>query len=209
MNAVTRLLLRYRSAPQIPPALALTVALTAMLLLAASSTARAHWTKLSSGASFSDVLTDYAVSPDGKWVVYWHDPDGEDVYELYSAPTSGAGPDRRISGLLPQGAINPREMAITPDSSTVVYVAEQETTDVRELFAVPIAGGPITKLNHNLAVDHEVKNFKISPLGDRVVYALWTTSSSYDDLYRCRSLVESLRSSMARWERSSATTSAR
>ena len=154
-----------------------------LLLLLSAPSSQAKWVKLSEGASFSDVFDNFVVSPDGEWVVYWQDRDGDTVIELFSAPTSGISPHRRISGLLPAGATFPQWMAVTPDSRTVVYIAEQETSGVRELFAVPIGGGSITKLNGALASGHEVKSFAISPLGDRVVYALQHGTVLYDDLY--------------------------
>ncbi|MCH2332616.1 MAG: hypothetical protein MK312_13900, partial [Roseibacillus sp.] len=36
---------------------------------------------------------------------------------------------------------------VSPDNSTVVYIADQDTDSVDELCTVPIGGGPSTKLN--------------------------------------------------------------
>ena len=66
-------------------------------------------------------------------------------------------------------------MSITADSSRVVYLADQETIGVSELFSVPIGGPPSAgvKLNGELAPGAEVRalgGYRISPDGSWVVY---------------------------------------
>lgn len=75
--------------------------------------------------------------------------------------------------------------SISPDSSRVMYVADQDTGGVSELFSVPIEGGEPTKLNGPMATEGDIlPTFKLfsflrnpvvsvpifSPGGNRVVY---------------------------------------
>ena len=39
---------------------------------------------------------------------------------------------------------------ISPDSSRVVYRADQQTNEVFELYSVPLDGGSVTRLNGSL-----------------------------------------------------------
>lgn len=59
---------------------------------------------------------------------------------------------------------------IRPDSSMVVYEADQDTAGMTELFIVPIGGGTATKLNDVLVSGGDVNNFRISPDSSTVIY---------------------------------------
>lgn len=86
--------------------------------------------------------------------------------------TVGAGepgdPTRLNTDLL--AGSNERQVAISPDGETVLYVAAQDTASTEELYAVPIDGGTPRKLNHTLPVADDVSSFKLSPDGERVLY---------------------------------------
>ncbi len=62
--------------------------------------------------------------------------------------------------------------AISPDGSRVLYTADQETSDVFELFSVPLLGPASSgvKLNGSLVADGDVSDFKISPDSRWAVY---------------------------------------
>lgn len=59
---------------------------------------------------------------------------------------------------------------ISPDSSRVVYLADQDTDGVDELYSVSLAGGSSVKLNGPLVEGGNVSDFRISPDNTRVVY---------------------------------------
>ncbi len=128
----------------------------------------------------------FRISPDGGWVVYTADQDTDEVIEIYSVPIGG-GEAVKLNPVLAGGKGDVRgastDMAnpfrISPDSSRVVYVADQEKDSVFELFSVPIAGGPSVKLNPVLAkgrgeirgADNSVANpFLFTADGRRVLY---------------------------------------
>ena len=126
----------------------------------------------------------FDVSPDGRWAVYWHDAVVPGVVELYSAPADGSGPERRISGVQSYPTRGSAiDFAVSPDSRTVVYLAEEESDGVLELFSVPVGGGPTTKLNSELVSGGNVTHFEISPLGDRVVYRAAQDTEFVVELY--------------------------
>lgn len=96
------------------------------------------------------------------------------------APTTvGAGepgsPTKLNTAL--QGGQPDRDPAITPDGSTVVYLAPQDTIGTLELYAVPIEGGAPVKLNHVIPAGDRVENFKLTPDGSRVLYTARNTTS--------------------------------
>jgi len=81
------------------------------------------------------------------------------------------------------------DFQITPDGSKVVYIADQNTDNVFELFVVPIEGGAPLKLNAPLVANGDVLNparffeavaFQISPDGSRVVYS---ADQNIDDVF--------------------------
>jgi hypothetical protein len=56
------------------------------------------------------------------------------VYELYSVPLDGGAAPVKLNGALVSGSNIYSDFQISPDSSRVVYLADQETDDVDELF---------------------------------------------------------------------------
>ena len=59
---------------------------------------------------------------------------------------------------------------ISPDSTRVIYLADQQVDTRVELFSVPLAGGGATKLNGTLPAGGGVSHALISPDSSRVVY---------------------------------------
>ena len=64
---------------------------------------------------------------------------------------------------------------ISPDGSTLVYVADRDTDDVFELYSVPLTGGTNTKLSGTMVDGGDIqfstlRRFQFSPDGQTVVY---------------------------------------
>lgn len=122
-----------------------------------------------------ELFWEYDISPDGARVLYRADQETLGQKELYSVPVAGpANLGVKLNGSLPDGAdvVNFR---ISPDSSRVVYKADQETDGVNELYSVPIMGGTPIKLNHEMEYNgfglaDEVHLYAISPDSSTVVY---------------------------------------
>ncbi len=130
----------------------------------------------------------FQISPDGSRVVYLADQDTDEIFELYSVPIGG-GPSVKLNGtLVTGGSINLgwSRFKISPDSSRVVYLVDQDTRGVHELYSVHISGGPSVKLNGPLAPGgspREVNDFEISEDGSRVVYLADQDANAIDELY--------------------------
>jgi len=130
----------------------------------------------------------FMISPDGRRVVYSAPQQADGIYELYSVPIEGpASGAVMLNRPLPSGSnVSPLwgGVQITPDSSTVVYRADQDQHDRWELYSVPIEGPASAgvKLNHDMErhfppVGDDVRFFDISPDGNQVVFvATWVNS---------------------------------
>ncbi len=127
----------------------------------------------------------FQISPDSKWVVYGADQDKDGATEVYSVPIGGPDSDglKLNKGLVLNGSVE--EGLISPDSSRVVYLADQDTVGVQELYSVPIRGLPSAglRLNEALVPGRNVDVFKISPNGGRVVYIADQETVSVHELY--------------------------
>ncbi len=114
-----------------------------------------------------------AISPDSSRVVYVAMDTAIGPSQLWSVPIGGGTPVKINGTLVPGGNVDfgtSRPM-ISPDSTRVVYLADQETDTVNELFSVPIGGGPTVKLNGLLPTGGTVMgSYLISPNSKRVVY---------------------------------------
>jgi Tol biopolymer transport system component len=117
-------------------------------------------------------------SPDSTRVVY---PAGD---QLWAVSVNGGAVTSLSGPMVAGGSINlGSTFAVTPDNQRVVYIADQETFQVDELFSVPLAGGEVTKLNRALAEDGDVSSFVISPNSGRVVYRAEQDTKNLNELY--------------------------
>lgn len=125
-----------------------------------------------------DYVISFQISSDSQWVVYTANYDGD--WQIFSVPITGGTAVQLNGPLVNGGNVGPNqwEYAISPDSTRVVYVAEQETNEVWELFSVPISGGTAVKLNGPMVAGGDITPrtsystywFDISPDSQRVVY---------------------------------------
>lgn len=89
--------------------------------------------------------------------------------ELFSTPIDG-GTSVRLSRTLPAGGIV-FSFRMSSDGSTVVYNADQDTDNVREVYSVPVAGGTVTRLNAPMTPGgNSFSSGRISPDGSTVIY---------------------------------------
>lgn len=116
------------------------------------------------------------VSPDSSRVVYLADQDTDGVLELYSVPLAGGAATKLNGPMVAGGDVVDGGFVISPDSTRVVYVADQEVDDRFELYSVPLAGGPVVKLNGpmvaggDVLASNTIALLHISPDSSRVVY---------------------------------------
>jgi len=143
--------------------------------------------KLNGTFSIGGDVEYFEVSPDGAWVVYYADQDTYGVYELYSAPVDGSAAPVKLNPPLPHNSyVSWEEFEISADSRRVVYIADQDSNAVWELYSVPIGGGAPVKLNAALCADCDVRfysGFQISADGNRVVYLADQDTDGVYELY--------------------------
>jgi hypothetical protein len=127
------------------------------------------------------------ISPNSKYVVYRADQDAFAVEELYSVPIEGpASAGVKLNNPLPLGSdVAFKKFAVSPDSSRVVYIADQEVDEVDEIYSVPITGSssPNIKLNDPLPSGGNVDSFKISLNSRSVIYRADQDRNDIMELY--------------------------
>lgn len=122
-------------------------------------------------------------SPDGNRIVYYADSDEDEVFEIYSVLSDGAGIPQKISGdLVDRGDVQRSSARISPDGRRVLYIADQELDESFELFSSLIDGKdkPV-KLNAPLQEGEEVIGYLVSPDSSTVAFRI---AASGDDLGR-------------------------
>jgi hypothetical protein len=123
-------------------------------------------------------------------VVYAADQDTNDINELYSVPVTGpASQGVKLNGALANGGnvgfstTYYMPFLISPNSSRVVYYADQESDGMYELYSVPINGSTSgTKINVTLAPGSYVYpgSYSISPDSQKVTYSITSNSQAFD-----------------------------
>ena len=77
-----------------------------------------------------------------------------------------AGVIKLNAELTPSGDVYCRGIQFSPDGSRVLYLADQDTDEVDELYSVPAAGGTPVKLNSALPsggnLDRLLENFQLA-----------------------------------------------
>jgi len=103
---------------------------------------------------------------------------------LFSFCPLQAATNQKLSGFMPfwGGVVDSQ---ISPDSSRVVYRADQEADGLVELFSVPISGptGPVIKVNGPLATGGNAGLFQISRDSGRVIYMADQDTNDFLELY--------------------------
>ncbi len=141
-------------------------------------------TKLNSALPMGGDVSQFLISTDNSRVVYRADQDTDEVFELYSVPLTGGTVTKLNNPMVSGGDIYFNNFLISPDNSTVVYIADQDTDGVAELYSVPIGGGTVTKLNDPLVNGGQVSfPFSISPDNSTVVYTADQDTDNEIELY--------------------------
>jgi Tol biopolymer transport system component len=141
--------------------------------------------------SAGDVLVGPIISPDGQRVAYIADQAVDGVDELYSVPIDRSLAPVKLNPTLVAGGdvasflVYPwNGPEISPDSSTLVYRADQDEDEVIELYRVPLDGSaPALQLNAALVPGGDVSQLHISPDSSRVVYTADQVTDGAVELY--------------------------
>ncbi|MEZ4400119.1 MAG: hypothetical protein R3B06_08880 [Kofleriaceae bacterium] len=137
------------------------------------------WTRLSGPlVAGGDVLPGFVVSADGSTVLYRADAEVDEVIDLYAAAIAAPGTAARINAPLTAGGQVSSVFAISATGTRVAYVADQDTDQLDEAYAVALSGGapgPSVKLNP--PTTDAVWDLRLSAAGDRVVYRAYDGST--------------------------------
>ncbi len=124
-------------------------------------------------------LCRFEFSPDSTHVAYCADQDTFAKLELYLVDLSLPGVSPKLNPpLVAGGEVSPESYRFGPDSSFIIYRAEQDTDTVDELYRVEIATpGVSVKVNDTMVAGGDVEpavngqpSFRISPDGLQVSY---------------------------------------
>jgi len=121
---------------------------------------------------FGDIFI-FRISPDSVRVIYSGDATTSATNELYSVPIGGGSVITLNGPIVTGGDVISNDIKISPDNSRVIYIAEQDTDLVREIYSVPIEGGVVTKLNGSMVNGGDIVGsdaFLLSSDSSRVVY---------------------------------------
>jgi Tol biopolymer transport system component len=132
-----------------------------------------------------DVTSSFLFSPDGTQVAYLADEDTNEEYELFLVNLSIPGFSANLSGPLVSRGDVYSGFTFIPDGSAVVYLADEESDGVNELFIVETGvPGYSTKLNEMLVGGGDVlSGFVVTPAGSEVVYQADQRADNVFELY--------------------------
>jgi len=148
----------------------------ALLLIPLSSLGGAQAVKLNQELAtypFGDAV-DLRVSPDGSHVAYLADQEFDERFELWAKEIGTAAAPFRVNGAMIAegdvgtfGSLSPFEF--TPDGGHVIYVADQETDELRELYSRALGAGSPVKLS--LPAHGQAVAFEVTPDSNHVFYS--------------------------------------
>src|SRR5215217_192743 len=145
----------------------------------------------SSGAKLNPSLpagrsvTSFALTPDKTAVVYMADQTTDDIFELYRVNIATPGVSVKLNGtVIPVGG-DVSSFAITPDGTSVVYLADQSIDQVFELFQVLFSTPQASvRLNPIFPPSRTVTQFTVTPDNVRVVYIADQDTDNVNELYQ-------------------------
>ncbi len=108
----------------------------------------------------------------------------DEQLELYSAELDGIGLAVKLSGALPSGGSVDPSFDVDAAGVFAIYIADQDTNDVFELYSVPVLGGaPPTRLNAPLVAGGNVYSAEIHIDSAWVVYLADQDIDGVDEVF--------------------------
>ena len=141
-------------------------------------------TQLNAPVPAGETVGYFEISADSSTVVYsteFIDDFGAPNTALFSVPIGGGTPIQLTPDFPAGSGTNGGD--ISPDSSFVLYRADQDTPGVLELYAVSIDGGASVKLNAPLVSGGDVSNSWFSADSNWILYVADQETDEVDELY--------------------------
>lgn len=131
-----------------------------------------------------DVIS-HQISPDRTRVAVYGDLEQDGVAELFVVSLLDGSPPIKVNGTLVAGGNVLDYYQWSPDSSRLVYQADQDTNDVYELYTVLADGTGLNKVNEALVAGGDVSptRFLWSPDSDRLAYLADQDNDDVFELY--------------------------
>ncbi len=139
--------------------------------------------KLHEDLALGHDVWDFKITPNSAGVVFKGELESwvDDLYGTWMNGSTIATPKKYSS--LPDDARWINAYEISPDSSRVVYIADQETVDIQELYSNSILAGDPHKLNAALPEDAYVYSFKFTPNSGGVLFDILNNVSAAGSRY--------------------------
>jgi len=126
----------------------------------------------------------FTISPDSQWVVFVADYDTAGVDHIYKQRIDGApGSHIRVSSLSASLVQNP---TFTPDSTKILYSANQEIPGATDLYVASVAEtapGASTRISSSLTTTYDVYDYRVSDDSSSVLYRADLTTDNLTELY--------------------------
>jgi Tol biopolymer transport system component len=106
-----------------------------------------------------------AFSPDGAQIAYSSNASGQ--FNLWRQPTAGGEAVQLTDD--PERAV--RDIAWSPDGSTILYTADHQGDEFHQLYLIPSAGGDVSALTDAPEVQHYLAVDPWAPDSARIAYA--------------------------------------
>jgi Tol biopolymer transport system component len=130
-------------------------------------------------------VTGFELSPDGARLAYNADQDTDGVFELYLVNVASPGSSQRLNPTLVPGGDITTEFSFSPDSTSVLYAAQQDVDGLFELYLVDVAAPGISaKVNPPFPSFTDLRlGAKFSPDGNWILYAADQDVDEISELY--------------------------
>ncbi len=153
------------------------------LILAGGAASAQTGTKINPTLRPNETVENYQVTPDGKFAVFQISKNVDFATvetRLYSFELA----THALKTLSPlfSGNRNFLGYQIAPNSSRVVYKADQAADNRFDLYSVAITGGTQTKISRLVTNNGDATDYKISSDSARVVYEYEEELANYDDI---------------------------
>lgn len=128
-------------------------------------------------------VIDFKISPDSSKVLYRANQDNGAIYDIYTVNLDGTGVRTKVNGSIVLGGVVSSFYDFSANSSKIVYIADQETDGVHELYSVNLDGGSNVKISSPQINGGDVLFFKISLDNQKVVYLADQSTDNVNELY--------------------------
>lgn len=122
-------------------------------------------------------------APDSSRIAYIADQDADDVRELYTTLPDSAAGNVKVSGALVANGEVDFTYLWSPDSSSIAYLADQDTDEVDELYLSAADGGTNSKISDTLVAGGDVILCAWAPNANLIAYLADGDTDDVRELY--------------------------